>query len=94
MKKDYKDYKDYKITRLQDYKITRLQDYKDYKITKITRLQRLQDYKDYKITKIARLQNPAFSTSSLSHKTASHKLHIFTACFKGGAPLAVQFAPK
>ena len=40
------------------------------------------------------LSNPACSTSSLSHKTASHKLHIFTAYFKGGAPLVVQFAPK
>ena len=27
-------------------------------------------------------------------KTPSHKLHIFTACFKGGAPLAVQVAVK
>ena len=34
------------------------------------------------------LSSPACSTSSL------HKLHIFTACFKGGAPLAVQFAVK
>ena len=24
----------------------------------------------------------------------SHKLHIFTACFKGGVPLSVQFAVK
>ena len=40
------------------------------------------------------LSNPTCSTSSLSHSIASHKLHIFTACFIGGAPLAVQFAIK
>ena len=40
------------------------------------------------------LSNPACSTSSLSHKTASHKLHIFTVRFQSGAPLAVQSAVK
>ena len=40
------------------------------------------------------LSNPAYNFSSLSHSIASHKLHTFTACFKGDAPLAVQFAVK